>query len=137
MRNIKKTKPKRLVIYDKEGMAVGTDKEQVKIITEHYTSFFENKDGDKILDIKPIAMKKSFTGVEIQKAANKLKNNKSAGFDNIHAEQMKYSPIEIHNEIARLLNITAETGKKPEAVRKGILVPSQNQTQRRKIHYKM
>ena len=64
-----------------------------------------------------------FTGVEIGKAASKLKNNKATGIDKIHAEYIKYGPSKLHNEISNLLNKTSETGEYPEVLRLGILNP--------------
>lgn len=57
------------------------------------------------------------------RAVKRLKNNKSPGEDGVKAEMLKYSPDEVHQEIADILNEIAMTGEAPEAVRKGILIP--------------
>ena len=53
-------------------------------------------------------MKKPLTEKEITKAIKSLKNNKSAGCDEIRAELLKHSPSEIHKNIAQLLNNIAK-----------------------------
>ena len=57
------------------------------------------------------------------KAISSLKNNKSSGCDNIRSEHLKYAPIEIHTEIAELLNSTAENGEYPKEIKIGHLTP--------------
>ena len=52
-----------------------------------------------------------------------MKNNKSAGIDNVVAEQLKYGPREITQGITDLLNSIAKTGNHPKEVKKGILIP--------------
>ena len=63
------------------------------------------------LEFRPHTMTTPFSGEEIHKAAAKLKNGKSPGCDNEELELIKYAPIEIHQEIANILNKVAETGE--------------------------
>ena len=73
--------------------------------------------------IPPCEMKTPFTGLEIKKAAESLKNRKSVGDDNLDAEFVKYGPPEIHEGVAKLLNNVACTGEYPEQIKQGILKP--------------
>ena len=50
-----------------------------------------------------------FTGDETCKAAKSMKNDKSSGIDDIHAEHIiKYAPLSIHESIAHILNAIAK-----------------------------
>ena len=60
----------------------------------------------------------------IEKAVKSLKNYKSAGCDKIKAEHLKYAPF-LYKHIADILNRVAETGKYPEEIKSGVLIPSQ------------
>ena len=62
-----------------------------------------------------------FTANEVKKAIKALKNNKSAGSDEIKAEQLKHGPEIINEGIATILNETAKTGKHPKEIKGGIL----------------
>ena len=72
---------------------------------------FNAENHSNFSEIPPKEMKHPFTGEEVNKAIKSLKNNKSAGIDNITAEQLKYDPKEINEGIAEILNSTAKTGK--------------------------
>ena len=67
------------------------------ILLRLYESYFEQMlaTSDKIYatkDYKPKEMTIPFTADEIKKASNGLKNGKSPGIDNLHAEFIKYAP---------------------------------------------
>ena len=66
-----------------------------------------------------------FDKEEIEKAARKLKNNKSTGIDEIKAELIKYAPENVFETIADIYNTTAKSGKHPEELIAGILTPLQ------------
>ena len=68
-------------------------------------------------------MNKPFTASEVQKAIKSIKNNKSAGCDDVKAELLKHAPHQINECIAKLLNHMAKTGDYPEEIKKGILIP--------------
>ena len=57
-----------------------------------------------------------------------LKDGKSAGIDNIHAELLKYGPKEISKEIADIYNEIAETGEFQEEIKKGMNLSSCSKT---------
>ena len=64
-----------------------------------------------------------FTGDEIYEAAKSMKNGKSSGIDDIHAEHIKYAPSSIHENIAHILNTTGKDGNPPDELKIGILTP--------------
>ena len=105
--------------------------QQVQVITEFFEDMFSKSDMNQIPDIPPAEMTKRFTKEEIQKAVNKLKNNKSAGIDNLKAEQLKYGPDNICEEIAEMFNDIAKTGKHPKEMKIGQLVPLQKPGKKR------
>ena len=52
-----------------------------------------------------------------------MKNNKSGGCDLMTPELIKYVDKEISKGIASILNNTTKTGKYPQELKKGILIP--------------
>ena len=56
---------------------------------------------------------------EITKAAKSLKNGKSCGIDDLNAEYIKYAPPAVHQEIANILNETAENTRYPDRAKNG------------------
>ena len=59
------------------------------------------------------------------KAEKSLRNGKNAGPDNLEIEYIKYSPIELHNEIAKIFNSVSATGEEVTELILGILRPLQ------------
>ena len=101
-------------------------RQQVQIITNHFTNVFNKQDEPEIPRAKPVKMKTPFSEEEVQIAIKSMKNNKSAGIDDVTSELIKYGPLnEISKRIAYLLNHVAEHGDTPEEIHKGILVPFQ------------
>ena len=68
-------------------------------------------------------MVNQFTAKEVKDAIKSLKNNKSPSIDELRAEQLKYGPEEVHNEIAEQLNEIKKTGEAPREITLGILTP--------------
>ena len=67
-----------------------------------------------------------FTGNEIYEAAKSMKNGKSSGIDDIHAEHIKYAPPSINSRKYStniILNTTAKDGNPPDELKIGILTP--------------
>ena len=125
MRNIHSHKQKKtLMVQDEEGLFAGSVQQQLRIITNHFKHAFSNKNEPISKPvIQPTEMRIPFTADEIRKATKSMKNNRSAGKDNINAELVKYAPQELHQNIAELLNQTAKTGKHPQVIKQGILTP--------------
>eukprot|EP00794_Sanderia_malayensis_P010172 gene10172-11213_t len=126
MREIRAPKgiKQKLLVDSGEGVTAN-ESEQVKIITEAFKEMFEKENEGHIGNINPRKMKTPFTAEEVEKAAKSLKDNKSAGIDDIKAEMIKYGPHIVHNRIAEIYNIMAETGEMPSEIIDGILIPLQ------------
>ena len=126
IRDLNSKKPNKLFIVHKEdGRIAGSEKEQINAITKHFEKIFKFETKELIPTIPPHEMKAPFTGKEIQKAAESLKNRKSVGEDNLNAELLKYGPPILHDSVAKLLNNMASTGKYPKQINQGILIPLQ------------
>ena len=114
-----------LIIKDKKGKIPSSTTGKIKIITEHFKNELNSENAKIIPIINPTKMKQIFTSKEIRKAINKMKNGKSAGCDKVYAEMLKNSPELITEKIAEILNECAETGKHPEEIITGLLIPLQ------------
>ena len=112
-----------LTVFTQDGSVAGSEEEQVKSITAHFTKMFTKEVKENIDPIPPSKMEKPFTHSEIEKAAKSMKNGKSVGEDKLNAEYVKYGPTAIHQGIADILNNIAETGKHPKEIKSGILTP--------------
>jgi exonuclease III len=123
VRHLQQSKPKKKLVVDGEHGLVTKAKEQVEIITKHFREVFHIDTEKEMPEIKPTEMKKPFTEEEVSKAVKSLKNNKSAGCDQLKAELVKHGPPTIHQGIAILLNHMAKTGDYPKEIKTGILVP--------------
>ena len=64
-------------------------------------------------------MKQPFTTNEIRAAKAKIRNNRSAGYDNVIAEYIKYAPEDVDELIAEISNIAAETDDVPNELVQG------------------
>ena len=96
------------------------------IIAEYFKHQF-HKNAEPLLPINPAQMRTPFTGKEITDAANRLKNNKSPGVDEIVIEQMKYAPSIIHEKIAEMYNEMTSSGDHPTEIIKDFYVLYKNQ----------
>ena len=126
MRIVNSKKPKKpLIIYDKKKQLISTEEEQIQTITEFFNDLFTTNSSttEEPLQLQLSKMDPPFTRNEMKKSSSKLKNNKMTGRDEVKAEYIKYGPEELHQQIAELLNKTAETGEYPEEIRRGILTP--------------
>ena len=120
---LRRLKPKeKLIIQSKEGKT-SNPKDCAEILTEHFQGVFYNKNYKPIPEIQPTEMKTPFTEEEIQRVIMSMKNNKSGGCDLMTPELIKYGDKEISKGIASVLNNTAKTGKYPQELKKGILIP--------------
>ena len=92
MNNNKRKQP--LCVQDESGNIVSSEKDQAEIISHHFFQLFAPDDAstNTIKSYAPCAMITPFTGDEIYEAAKSMKNGKSSGIDDIHAEHIKYAP---------------------------------------------
>ena len=118
------TAPPPLVINTPDGVSANPD-QQIEIVTKFFKSTFTAENIPKLPDVPPMKMKREFTKEEVQAAVKSLRNNKSAGADELKAEQLKHGPDIVISQIAHILNTIAETGNYPEEVKLGMLVPLQ------------
>ena len=131
MKNIQRMKKKvPLVVEDQDGITTDPAK-QAEIVTQFFQKMFTSEEAKELEDIPPKKMQKSFSEEEVRRAVNSLKNNTSAGIDDIHAEHLKNGPSIVLSKIAEILNLIAETGEYPKEIKTGILVPLQKPGKRK------
>ena len=123
IRKIYRNKPKQPLIVEKDEGVTCDEETATETITDYFKFMFNKENQTKMEEIKPTEMNTPFDEEEVAEAVNSLKNNKSAGIDDIHAEQLKYGPDIINKYIAEILNDIAKTGDYPEELKHGILVP--------------
>ena len=122
---INREKPKEHLFIKQNDEMITDETEVTRKISEFFEKTFDSKTMENILKIEPKEMKEDFTEIEVQNAVQKLKNNKSAGPDNIYAEQLKHSPTIVYSKIAQMFNEIAKTGKFPDEISEGFLIPLQ------------
>ena len=125
VREIKRLSDTNIYVQDKQGNNIGNTENKIKIITEHFTSVFQNENAIPLPEYQKTTLQNPFTVEEVKKAIKSLKNNKSAGCDLLRAEHLKYAPDLLYEEIAELLNNVVETGDFPKELKIGLLVPLQ------------
>ena len=125
MRDIQNMKKKeKIYVKDDDNKMAGSDERNAELITDFFKNMFSPP--NKKFTVKkylPTEMKIPFTGEEISKATNGIKNGKAAGSDDLNPEYIKYAPPEIHTAMAEIYNKMAETGEHPEEINLGILPP--------------
>lgn len=125
VKEIRRAKPSNLLIKDPTSeLLVSNEKEQNKIITEHFKKQFFT-DANHLPEIEPTAMETPFTKAEIEKAVKRLKLHKSPGEDEVCAELLRYGTHELYDEIAEILNNIASSGEFPKELNQGLLAPLQ------------
>ena len=123
LREINKEKPKEKIILVSSGEKISDEKEITEEITKFFKKLFISDKNSKSENISPKQMENPFTVKEVEDAVKKLKNNKSAGSDSIHAEQLKYGPTVLYTHIAEIFNNMTKTGVFPEELITVILIP--------------
>ena len=126
IKEIQRQKPNiPLLIKTETGGFTINKKEQPEIIATHFKKQF-SKNAQVLIKIhtQPTAMKQPFTAEEIKSAIRSLRNNRSAGGDQIKAEMLKSAPDILHELLADIYNIL-ETGEHPPELTLGIVTPIQ------------
>ena len=108
IRTLNKRSQNTVIVHNPDGEFVTSPEQKVNIITDFFENLFCVENITPFDDIPPVKLSTPFTSEEIRKAANKLRNGKSTGSDNLPAELVKAGPSELHEEIATVLNIAAE-----------------------------
>ena len=127
IKEIQRQKPNiPLLIKTETGGFTINEKEQVEIIATHFKKqFSKNTQVLNKIHTQPTAMKQPFTAEEIKKAIRSLRNNRSAGEDQIKAEMLKSAPDILHELLADIYNNISETGKHPPVLTLSIVTPIQ------------
>ena len=115
-------KAERLTVHDNKGQAAATEEQQIELVTKYFKKMLA-PDTPPRKTYKPSIIRKPFTAEEIQKIAKRLKNGKSAGIDKMEAEFLKYSPIEILQQIADIYNTITNTEEGLRELVIGLLRP--------------
>ena len=123
VRELNKKEDNVIIVENSNGEILHSVEEELKEITNYFKDIFTQDSTHPLPDITPQKLKEEITFFEVEKAVNKLKNNKSPGCDNINAELLKYGPTIVFDIIANILNKAAETGDKPIEISLGHLVP--------------
>ena len=123
VRELNKKEDNVIIVENSNGEIIHSVEEELKEITNYFKDIFTQDSTHPLPDITPQKLKEEITSFEVEKAVNKLKNNKSSGCDNINAELLKYGPTIVFDIIANILNKAAETGDKPIEISLGHLVP--------------
>ena len=89
---------------------------QKNSVMGHYENRSSHMVSSHMPSVQPTEMNIPFTSKEVEKAVKFLKNNTSAGWDDLKAELIRHSPEEI-------LNCMAKSGEHPMEMKKGILIP--------------
>ena len=121
-KSVRKKKQK-LVIKTKEGLTCDAEEANKEITNFFKEMFHKDNTIDNFAEPKPFDPPLSLA--EVKKAVKSLKYNKSAGIDNLTSEELKMGPDELLQSITVLINKISSTGKYPEVLNHGILVPLQ------------
>ena len=123
----RKKKAGPLCVKDEAGAIACTEEQQIITLSQNIKKkmLAPETGEDRHLYYPPCQMETPFTGEEIRKVVNRMKNEKSAGPDALEVELIKYASIEIHNEIANIFNTLSRTGEDLKELILGILRPLQ------------
>ena len=116
-------------IKDKNGRILQTEEEQNKRWVEHFkeilnqpepteTFDFPEEENCQQLDVKTGIIEED----EMNKAINRLKNNKSPGTDQIPAEILKHGGPKLREKLTNLCNLCWKEQQVPEEWKKGIII---------------
>ena len=127
IKEIQYQKPKILLLIKTEtGEFTINEKEQAEIIAGHYKiQFSKNTQVLNKIHSQPTSMNQPFTPEEIKSAIRSLRNNRSAGDDQIKADMLKSASDILQKLLADIYNNISETGEHPLELTLGIIMPIQ------------
>ena len=127
IKEIQRQKPKiPLLIKTETGGFTINEKEQAEIITAHFKKqFSKNTQVLNKIHSQSTAMNQPFTAEEIKSAIRSLRNNRSAGDDQIKAEVLKSAPDILDELLADIYKNISETGEHPPELTLCIITPIQ------------
>ena len=85
-------------VKNKDGAAVTNAQEVYNVIEEHFKNNFNKEGVQEVIrhTDDPRPLQKEITKEEVNKAVNKMSNNKAPSKDNVPIELIKYAPTEVH-----------------------------------------
>ena len=92
VRKLNRKEDNHIIVNNSEGEIIHSVEEELEEITKYFENILKQKETTPIPEIKPPKLKQEITSEEVRSAANKLKNNKSPGCDQINAELVKKQP---------------------------------------------
>ena len=115
IKEIQRQKPKIPLLNKTEtGGFTINEKEQAKVIAARCEKqFSKNNQVLNKIHSQPTAMNQPFTVEEIKSTIRSLRNNRSAGDDQIKAEMLKSAPDILHELLADIYNNISERGEHP------------------------
>ena len=119
-----KNRKQKLIIKENEKI-IANDEVVANKIADYYKSIFNKDLKNNFNHIRATEMTIPFSESEVTIAIKKLKNGRCAGIDNIFAEHLKHGPKILNKHIATILNNMAKSGKVPEEINNGIIIPIQ------------
>ena len=125
IKEIQRLKPKILLLIQTEtGGFTINEKEQAEIIAAHFKKqFSKNTQVLNKIHSQPAAKNQPFTAEEIENAIRSLRNDRSAGGDQIKSEMLKSAPDILHKLLADIYNNISETGEYLPELTLGIITP--------------
>ena len=94
-------------VHNKDGAAVTNTQEIYSVVEEHFKQYFSKENLPEISrhSCDPRPLQREITKEEVQKAVNKMSNNKAPGKDNMPIELVKYAPNEVHEIYASAYSV--------------------------------
>ena len=127
IKEIRRQKPKiSLLIKIETGGFIINEKEQAEIIAAYFKKqFTKNTQVLNKTHSQPTAMNQPFTTEKIKNTIRSLRNNRSAGDDQIKAEMLKSSHDILLELLADIYNNLSKTGEHRSELTLGIRTPIQ------------
>ena len=127
IKEIRRQKPKiSLLIKIETGGFIINEKEQTEIIAAYFKKqFTKNTQVLNKTHSQPTAMNQPFTTEKIKNTIRSLRNNRSAGDDQIKAEMLKSSHDILLELLADIYNNLSKTGEHRSELTLGIRTPIQ------------
>ena len=114
-----------IVVFDDEGKSIVNKEKRYKAVKEHFKSQFYDETEEEIEQFigNPRPLIKKITLEEVEKALQRMSNNRASGEDGIAAELLKHSPSVVKETIARMYNLIFEEHNENMGIGDSILTP--------------